>query len=197
VDDEGIFLGRSGRRVASFSVRDEIRPQAKESLAELEKMGVGVSLVSGDNRHAVFATANALHIQDFHFDCTPAGKLEIIQSLQSRGERVVMVGDGINDAPVLAGADASIAPGHAALLAQTNADVILLGESLQPITTALKLSRATMRVVRQNLVWAVVYNATALPVAAAGWVPPWLAAIGMSASSLLVVLNALRLSRFA
>ncbi len=196
-DDDGIFLGRGGRRVASFSVRDEIRPLAKETLVELRNMGVGISLVSGDNQRAVSATARALDIQDVHFDCTPAGKLEIIQSLQSDGERVVMVGDGINDAPVLAGADASIAPGHGALLAQTNADVILLGESLQPVTTALKLSRSTMRVVRQNLVWAIVYNATALPVAVAGWVPPWLAAIGMSASSLLVVLNALRLSRFA
>ena len=107
-----------------------------------------------------------------------------------------MIGDGINDAPVLAGADTSIAPSHGALLAQTNADVIMLGDALHPITTALGLSAATMRIVRQNLVWAVVYNATALPLAVAGMVPPWLAAIGMSFSSLVVVLNALRLHRY-
>ena len=107
-----------------------------------------------------------------------------------------MVGDGINDAPVLAGADASIAPAHGALLAQTSADVIMLGESLGPVATAVTMSRKTMRIVRQNLAWAIVYNALALPLAAAGFVPPWAAAIGMSASSLVVVMNALRLNRF-
>jgi len=107
-----------------------------------------------------------------------------------------MIGDGINDAPVLAGADTSIAPAHGALLAQTSADVIMLGDSLTPLTTAIQMSRKTMRIVRQNLAWAIVYNALALPLAATGFVPPWLAAIGMSASSLVVVLNALRLNRF-
>ncbi|MGB5625478.1 MAG: heavy metal translocating P-type ATPase, partial [Woeseiaceae bacterium] len=106
------------------------------------------------------------------------------------------VGDGINDAPVLAGADTSVAPAQGALLAQTNADVIMLGDSLEPLVTAVRMSGKTMRIVRQNLAWAIVYNALALPLAAAGLVPPWLAAIGMSASSLIVVLNALRLSRF-
>ena len=107
-----------------------------------------------------------------------------------------MVGDGINDAPVLAGADVSIAPAHGATLAQTNADVILAGDTLLPLPLGILLAKRTMRVVRQNLSWAIVYNATALPLAAMGYVPPWAAAIGMSASSLIVVLNALRLSRF-
>ena len=123
-------------------------------------------------------------------------KLAIIEAAQKRGETVVMIGDGINDAPVLAGADTSIAPAHGALLAQTSADVIMLGDSLSPLTTAVEMSRKTMRIVRQNLAWAIVYNALALPLAAAGYVPPWAAAIGMSASSLIVVLNALRLNRF-
>ena len=108
-----------------------------------------------------------------------------------------MVGDGINDAPVLAGADASIAPAHGAMLAQTHADIVMLGDSLEPIATGIRTARRTMRIVRQNLAWAIVYNATALPLAALGYVPPWAAAIGMSASSLIVVLNALRLSRYA
>jgi Cu2+-exporting ATPase len=153
-------------------------------------------LVSGDNRVAVEDIARQVGIDDAHFECVPEDKLRIIEQAQQRGERVVMVGDGINDAPVLAGADTSIAPAHGALLAQTSADVIMLGESLGPVVTAVTMARKTMRIVRQNLAWAIVYNALALPLAAAGYVPPWAAAIGMSASSLVVVMNALRLNRF-
>ena len=153
-------------------------------------------LVSGDNEVAVDNVARQLGITNAHSECTPEDKLHIIERAQQNGERVVMVGDGINDAPVLAGADASIAPAHGALLAQTSADVIMLGESLAPVTTAVTMARRTMRIVRQNLAWAIVYNALALPLAAAGFVPPWAAAIGMSASSLIVVINALRLNRF-
>jgi Cu2+-exporting ATPase len=185
-----------GHRVAEFAVRDPLRPDAHEALLSLKSLGIQLSVVSGDNEQSVAAVAESLGICDFRSNCTPKEKLEIIEHLQSRGECVVMVGDGINDAPVLAGADTSIAPAHGALLAQTNADVIMLGESLQPVVTALKMSRKALHIVRQNLVWAVVYNATALPLAVAGLVPPWLAAIGMSASSLVVVLNALRLNRF-
>ena len=191
-----VYLGVDGSKVARFEISDPLRPDAKETLDTLKSMGMKLSLVSGDNTGAVRNVARSLQLDDVHSNCTPQDKLEIIETLQAQGERVVMVGDGINDAPVLAGADTSIAPGHAALLAQTCADVIMLGNSLRPVTTALRLSKATMRIVRQNLIWAVVYNATALPLAVVGMVPPWLAAIGMSASSLVVVLNALRLNRF-
>ena len=191
-----VYLGIDGKKVARFEINDTLRPDAQETLDMLRSMGMKLSLVSGDNTGAVSDIAQSLHIDNVHSNCTPEDKLEIIEALQAEGERVIMVGDGINDAPVLAGADTSIAPGHGALLAQTSADVIMLGNSLRPVTTALRLSKATMRIVRQNLVWAVVYNATALPLAAAGMVPPWLAAIGMSASSLVVVLNALRLNRY-
>ena len=142
------------------------------------------------------ATAAELGFQKAHAHCSPEDKLDIIEAAQRRGMRVVMIGDGINDAPVLAGADTSIAPAHGALLAQTSADIVMLGDSLKPLTTAVKMARKTMRIVRQNLAWAIVYNTLALPLAAAGFVPPWAAAIGMSASYLVVVLNALRLSRF-
>jgi len=176
-------------------VQDELRPDVAETIASLRNDGLRTTLVSGDNERAVAELARTLGFSDFHFGCTPEKKLEIITAAQRDGERVVMVGDGINDAPVLAGADTSIAPAKGALLAQTSADVIMLGDSLKPLTTAVAMSRKTMRIVRQNLAWAIVYNALALPLAAAGLVPPWLAAIGMSASSLIVVLNALRLSR--
>ena len=109
---------------------------------------------------------------------------------------IAIAGESARDAPVLAGADASIAPAHGALLAQTSADIVLVGHDLSPVATAIKLSRQTLKIVRQNLAWAIVYNAAALPLAALGYVPPWAAAIGMSASSLIVVLNALRLNRF-
>ncbi len=163
---------------------------------QLRKLGLETELASGDNPAAVEATAAELGIATSHAQCSPEDKLAIIEAAQRRGRRVVMIGDGINDAPVLAGANTSIAPAHGALLAQTSADIVMLGDSLRPLTTAVQMSRKTMRIVRQNLAWAIVYNALALPLAAAGYVPPWAAAIGMSASSLVVVLNALRLNRF-
>ena len=192
-----VFLSVDGEVIAWFSIEDELRPNADKTLDLLRGMGLRIALVSGDNRQAVEHLAAQLGITDFDFECTPQRKLEIIEAAQREGERVLMVGDGINDAPVLAGADTSIAPAQGALLAQTTADVIMLGDSLDPVVTALRMSSRTMRIVRQNLAWAIVYNALALPLAAAGLVPPWLAAIGMSASSLIVVLNALRLSRFS
>ena len=191
-----VFLGFGGSAVAWFELEDELRPDAKKTLNALRQLGLETSLVSGDNKVAVENVAKALDIRDTHHECTPEDKLAIIEAAQQAGERVVMIGDGINDAPVLAGANTSVAPAHGALLAQTSADVIMLGDSLTPLTTAIEMSRKTMRIVRQNLAWAIVYNALALPLAAAGYVPPWLAAIGMSASSLVVVLNALRLNRF-
>ncbi len=191
-----VFLAVDNEPVAWFEIEDELRPRAAATIDALHGMGVRTSLVSGDRQSAVEDVAGRLGIEEFHAQCTPQQKLEIIQAAQRNGERIVMVGDGINDAPVLAGADTSIAPAHGAMLAQTSADLIMLGDSLDPLTTALTMSGKTMRIVRQNLAWAIVYNALALPLAAAGFVPPWLAAIGMSASSLIVVLNALRLSRF-
>ncbi len=191
-----VFLSVEGQPVAWFEVEDELRPDAAETIRALEALGVGAALISGDREASVARIADELGIRERHAGCTPQQKLDLIEAAQQSGERVVMVGDGINDAPVLAGADTSIAPAHGALLAQTSADVIMLGNSLAPVVTALRTGARTMRIVRQNLTWAIVYNALALPLAAAGFVPPWAAAIGMSASSLIVVLNALRLSRF-
>jgi Cu2+-exporting ATPase len=191
-----VFLGADGKPVAVFALEDALRPGAGETLQRLGRMGLAVSLASGDHEDVVRDVAGQLGIRDYQSGCSPVDKLSFLKSLQARGETVLMVGDGINDAPVLAGADASLALADGALLAQTSADVIMLGQSLAPLITALETSRQTMRIVRQNIAWAIVYNVTALPAAALGLVPPWAAAIGMSASSLIVVLNALRLSRF-
>ena len=168
-----VFLGVDGNAVAWFELEDELRPEAKATLASLRELGISPALVSGDNQVAVNTIAAKLGIDDVHYECTPEDKLAIIEAAQQRGERVVMIGDGINDAPVLAGADTSVAPAHGALLAQTSADVIMLGESLAPLTTAVEMSRKTMRIVRQNLAWAIVYNALALPLAAAGCHHGW------------------------
>ena len=196
-DDDAtqVFLGTEGRIVATFTIADTLREDAGKTLKKLKKMGYSISLVSGDSAIPVARAAASLGIGDVRSGCTPDDKLARINELQQQGEVVVMIGDGINDAPVLAGADASIAPSHAASLAQSSADVLMLGDSLQPIVTLVHAARRTMRIVRQNLAWAIVYNISAVPLAAAGFVPPWLAAIGMSTSSLVVVVNALRLSR--
>jgi Cu2+-exporting ATPase len=196
-DDDAtrVFLGTGGRLVATFTVADTLRSDSSNTLKILKKMGLSTSLVSGDGEAPVARAAAALGISDARSRCTPDDKLQRIHELQQQGEVVVMVGDGINDAPVLAGADVSIAPSHAASLAQSSADVLMLGDNLRPIVTLMLAARRTMRIVRQNLAWAIVYNLSAVPLAAAGFVPPWLAAIGMSTSSLVVVLNALRLSR--
>jgi Cu2+-exporting ATPase len=192
-----VWLGNERGAIAVFRLDDALRPTAIESLRQLEEIGLSLSLLSGDGEQPVQRTAAELGIADARHSCTPEQKLDVIRGWQGAGEIVAMVGDGINDAPVLSGADASIAPAHASRLAQTHADVIMLGDSLIPVVTAVRVARQTMRVVRQNLAWAIVYNVVALPLAATGNVPPWAAAIGMSASSLIVVLNALRLSRFS
>jgi Cu2+-exporting ATPase len=191
-----VLLANEDRIVAAFTIDDALRDDASDTIRTLQDSGLRISLFSGDRASAVDRVAAELGIADARAGCSPDDKLTAIRSLQEAGETVVMVGDGINDAPVLAGADASIAPSHAATLAQSTADVLMLGPSLRPIVTLLRAARRTMTIVRQNLGWAIVYNVSAVPAAAIGIVPPWLAAIGMSASSLVVVMNALRLSKF-
>ena len=139
--------------------------------------------------------APKLGIQDRHGGMPPEGKHEFVQALQARGRTVAMVGDGVNDAPVLAQAHVSVAMGGGTDLARSQADVVLLSEGPMHLAGAVVLARRTLSIIRQNLAWAFAYNVIAIPLAMSGWVTPWMAGIGMSASSLLVVLNALRLQR--
>jgi len=154
-----------------------------------------VLLMSGDNQAAAQQLASETGIEDVRAGMTPADKLQQVQALQQQGAVVVMVGDGINDAPVLAAADVSIVMRDAAHISQASADMVLLSNKLDALPRGIRLSRKTLGIIRQNLTWAVSYNLVALPAAALGFVAPWMAAIGMSSSSLLVVLNALRLTR--
>ena len=179
--------------LAVFDLEDAPREQAGAFVAALRNANVRVHLVSGDRREAVAAAASTFGIAQFAGDAQPQAKLEYVERLQRAGRVVVMIGDGMNDAPVLARADASIAMGSGAEVAQLNSDVVLLGSRLDAALAAFPLARRTMRVIRQNFAWAIAYNALALPAAALGWVGPWEAAIGMAASSIIVALNSLRL----
>jgi Cu2+-exporting ATPase len=190
-----VVLGDERGLLARFALGDALRPGAEAAIAELRQLGLSPMLYSGDSLEVVARVANQLGIADFSARMRPDDKLQSLKTLQARGAVVAMVGDGVNDAPVLAGAQISLAMGSGTQLAQATADMVLLSEDLRHIPEAVRMARATLRVIRQNLGWAVIYNMVALPLAAAGFVAPWLAAIGMSASSLLVVLNALRLNK--
>ncbi len=190
-----VALGARGGLIARFRLSDPLREGSRDAVARLTRLGMDAEIVSGDDAAAVAEAATATGIKAFRYRQTPEDKLRRIRELQQQGHQVVAVGDGVNDAPVLAGADVSVAMSSGAPLAQSSADMMLMGESLTPLADGLQLSRRTLSVIRQNLAWAVCYNLVALPLAAAGWVAPWMAAIGMSASSVLVILNSTRLAR--
>jgi Cu2+-exporting ATPase len=158
-------------------------------------MGMHLHLYSGDRPHNVLALARALGIEDARGGMRPEDKLAAVKALQAEGRVVVMTGDGINDAPVLAQAQVSVAVDQGAEAAQAAADMVLLSSELARLADGVRMARKTRIVIRQNLSWSVAYNVLALPAAAMGYVTPWLAGIGMSLSSLLVVLNALRLAK--
>ena len=171
------------------------RAEARAAIEALSSLGIRVHLLSGDEARVASHVAQQLGIAKVTARALPEAKQAYVRALQDNGHRVAMVGDGINDAPVLAQADVSIAMGGGADLAQLRADAVLLSDNLLDLVAAVKVARRTRRVVRQNVGWALAYNAIAIPLAFAGLVTPLVAGIGMSASSLAVVANALRLRR--
>jgi Cu2+-exporting ATPase len=187
-----VFLADESGWLAVFELHDELRPEAKALVATLAARKIAVHLASGDAHDAVAAVARRAGIERFAAGMAPQDKIEYVARLQEAGRVVAMVGDGLNDAPVLARADASFAMGSGADAAQLNADVVLTGASLDALLGSLEVARRAMRLVRQNFAWALAYNAAALPLAAIGWIGPWEAALAMGASSLTVLLNALR-----
>jgi len=189
-----VGLGSEHGWIALFRLRDELRPEAPALIERLQRAGRQVCILSGDTAGAVADVAAKLGVSNAHGALTPQGKHEFIVALQRQGAVVAMVGDGVNDAPVLAQAQVSIAMGGGTDLARTQGDLVLLSENLGHLAEGWNLARRTSSIIRQNLVWAFFYNVLAIPAAMLGWVAPWMAGIGMSASSLLVVLNALRLS---
>ena len=180
--------------MATFELNEALREDAATIVKSLQDKGLDVRILSGDGVAAVQRVARALHVESARGLCTPQDKLQQLQTLQKQGHRVAMVGDGLNDGPVLSGADVSFALGQAVPLAQAQADFVLLGGQLRDLLNAWQHSTLTMKIVRQNLVWAVLYNLACIPLALLGMLPAWAAGLGMATSSLVVVLNALRLS---
>lgn len=190
-----IWLATDKEWLARFRLDDKIRDDAAQALQALRKSGIETLLLSGDRSGHVQQVAQSLGIEQAIGEASPEQKLEVLERLRADGHQVMMVGDGLNDLPSMAGAGISVAMGTAADLTQLKADAVLLNGKLNSLVAGIETSQQTRKIIRQNMIWAFGYNVCALPLAAAGQVPPWLAAIGMSLSSLIVVLNALRLSR--
>ena len=195
--DTEVMLSDAHGWIATFALEEALRNDAQACVGALSAAGLEVQILSGDSAHAVQRVARTLGIAQARGGCSPNDKLQALRALQAKGHSVAMVGDGLNDAPVLAGAQVSFALGQAVPLAQARSDFVVLGAELMPVAQTLLLARRTMSIVRQNLSWALVYNAVCVPLAVAGMLPAWAAGLGMAGSSLLVVGNALRLSRAA
>jgi P-type Cu2+ transporter len=189
------LLGCDGVALLRFSFEERLREDAAAAVHALQRDGVRVALLSGDDAVRVQRVAAGLDLAAAAGSATPDGKLQAVQAAQQRGEIVGMLGDGINDAPVLAQADVSFAMGEGALVARTQADGVLVSNRLHDLVRARLHAKKTLRVVRQNIAWAAAYNAACVPLALVGWLPPWAAGLGMATSSLFVVLNSLRLAR--
>jgi Cu2+-exporting ATPase len=193
--DAHVWLACEGRLLAAFAFEEVLRPDAVQALNDLRAEGVRVTVLTGDTPERAQVLAARVGADDVVWGATPQDKLDAMARAQAGGARVAMVGDGVNDAPVLALADVSLAMGQGALVARSQADAVILSNKLGDFVAARRTARKAVRIVRQNLVWAGAYNAVSIPLALAGWLPPWAAGLGMASSSLIVVFNALRAAR--
>ena len=191
-----VYLADQLGWLATFEFVENLRADAAKTVAALLSRGLGVYMMSGDSQAAATAVANKLGISNAQGDCLPETKLALLKALQAKGRTVMMVGDGLNDGPNLAGANVSVAIGAAVPIAQAQSDFVIPGAQLLVLPQMLGQARRTLGVVKQNLAWAAIYNATCVPLALAGFLPAWLAGLGMALSSLLVMANAARLSHF-
>jgi Cu2+-exporting ATPase len=187
-----MWLARPGRAPVCFRFHETLRPDAAATMARLEALGLRILLASGDRTEAVSRVAEALGLAEWRAGATPVDKVALVEALRADGRRVLMVGDGLNDGPSLAAASVSMSPSTAADISQTVADVVFQGRLLAPVATVLRTARRARAVMRQNLALSLLYNALMLPLAVAGVVTPWVAAVAMSSSSLLVMANSFR-----
>jgi len=194
VDRDGVSV--DGCLKGSFDIADTVKPTSREAVQKLRNMGINTVMLTGDRREVAEKIAAEVGIDTVIAEVLPKDKANEVKKLQESGRRVAMVGDGINDAPALAQADIGVAIGSGTDVAMESADIVLMHSDLNDVPTALKLSKATIRNIKQNLFWAFGYNTVLIPVAAAGVINPMLAAAAMSLSSVSVLTNALRLRRF-
>ncbi|MBV8538784.1 MAG: cadmium-translocating P-type ATPase, partial [Alphaproteobacteria bacterium] len=194
-DGPELWLARPGRPAVQFVFADALRCDAAEIIRDLRRRGLDLRLMSGDRAAVVGRVARQVDIELWEAECTPARKAAGLAALRDQGRRVLMVGDGLNDAPALAAADVSASPATAADICQTAADIVFQGDQLAPVREALDVARRTRRLVGQNLALALAYNLAAVPLAILGYVTPLIAAVAMSSSSVIVIVNALRLGR--
>lgn len=192
-DGPEIAFVRPGLAPVRIAFRDQLRSDAPEAIARLKSQGLDVAMLSGDRELVAGRVADEVGIEDWQGDCSPAGKVEAIKARQSAGRKVLVVGDGLNDGPALAAGHASMAPATASDVGQAAADFVFLGEGLSAVPVAIAVARHARRLVRQNIAIAIGYNVIAVPLAMLGYVTPLVAAISMSASSIIVISNALRL----
>ncbi|VEJ20524.1 heavy metal translocating P-type ATPase [Neisseria animaloris] len=188
-----VYLGNQQGFQTAFLLEDEVKSGIADMLAELKSQGARLHVLSGDRTIAVETVARQLGLDAYRAEASPEDKLAYVETLQRQGRKVLMVGDGINDAPVLAQADVSVAVAGGADIARDGADVVLLNDDMRVLPLMVRQAKKTRSVIRQNLAWASMYNLIAVPLAVLGFVTPWIAALGMSLSSLLVSANALRL----
>lgn len=194
LDWANLFVQRNGQLVGAISLSDKVKSEAKQVLQQLPP--AEQLILSGDNQTNVAEVANTLSIGQYFYEKSPAQKLTLVKELQNSGRQVLMIGDGINDAPVLALASASIAIGNAADMTKRSADIILLANKLDALPLLFAISTKAQQTIKQNMIWAIGYNLLVLPLAIVGILTPWMAVIGMSASSVIVVSNSIRLLRF-
>ncbi|NCF62389.1 MAG: cadmium-translocating P-type ATPase [Gammaproteobacteria bacterium] len=193
--DTEIWLADDGGWLARFTICDSLRKDAARAVAQLAADDLEISILSGDSEAAVKRVAELAGIDDWQARQSPENKQQQIESMKNRGQSILMVGDGVNDAPVLTTADASMTVKGGSELANSVADLILTGDSLMLVVTARDVAKQSQALIHQNLAWALLYNVSVLPLAVSGMLQPWMAALGMSLSSLVVVINATRLVR--
>ncbi|WP_260391548.1 HAD-IC family P-type ATPase, partial [Aeromonas enteropelogenes] len=190
-----IYLADERQVLARFELEDTLRPDAKALIAAFKAAGLQTTILTGDSSAQADEIARELGVDELIKGVTPDGKLAYLKGREADGEISIMVGDGINDAPVLAGAHASFAMAGGTDLAKNSADAILLADDLHRLLDARALALRTRKIIIENFAWSIGYNLLVLPLAASGWLPPYLAAAGMSLSSLIVVTNSMRLNR--
>jgi Cu+-exporting ATPase len=184
-----MLIGVDGQLAGIIAVADTLKPEAKEAIATLQKQGIEVVMLSGDNRRTAEAIGRELGIGNVIAEVLPADKAKVIQDLQKQRKVVAMVGDGVNDAPALAAADIGIAIGSGSDVAKETGGIILVRDDVREVVTSIRLSRATLAKIKQNLFWAFIYNSIGIPIAALGFLNPIIAAAAMALSSLSVIVN--------